>query len=243
MMKRSGGASPPPPSRQPSSGIDHYLNHVWWGKDSSEPAEAAAASRPEDEVAATPAASSAGSAPPSPPSPPTTTTTATRALPERERPYAGYKNKPFRNKTEAWELFNEKLAEPIVKPDVEPDVEPGEWAKRFAKNARFNNTREMAEWLLKSEDADRLPVEHKLDLASNISWSLKERTKACNASFGAPPDGCSESSKREAKALTDRLDDLAMWSHTDIVRKSNSSANSSTGPEEPEVSHQRSGLS
>ncbi len=240
MMKRSGGASPPPPSRQPSSGIDHYLNHVWWGKDSSEPAEAAAASRPEDEVAATPAASSAGSGPPSPPSPPTTTTTtATRALPERERPYAGYKNKPFRNKTEAWELFNEKLAEPIVK----PDVEPGEWAKRFAKNARFNNTREMAEWLLKSEDADRLPVEHKLDLASNISWSLKERTKACNASFGAPPDGCSESSKREAKALTDRLDDLAMWSHTDIVRKSNSSANSSTGPEEPEVSHQRSGLS
>ena len=107
----------------------------------------------------------------------------------------------------------------------------------------FNNTREMAEWVLESEDADRLPVENKYDLANNISHSLKERTKACNASLGAPPDGCAESTKREAKALTDRLDDLAMWSWTDIVRKANSSTNSSTDPKEPEVSHQRSGLS
>ena len=150
-----------------------------------------------------------------------------------------FKNKAFKNRTEGWDLFKEKVLEPIVK----PEVTPGEWAKRFAKGAIFNNTREMAEWLLESEDADRLPVENKWDLATNISWSLKERTKACNASFGAPPDGCAESTKREAKALTDRLDDLAMWSYTDIVKKSNSSTNSSTDPKEPEVSHQRSGLS
>ena len=240
-MKKPRGASPPPPSQPPSSGIDHYLNHVW-GKSSAELAEAATR-RPEDEVAAaasaTPAVSSAGSAPPPPPPPPPTTTTATRALPEHERPFAGFKNKAFKNRTEAWNLFKEKVLEPIVK----PEITPGEWAKRFAKGAIFNNTREMAEWVLESEDAERLPVENKFDLANNISWSLKERTKACNASFGAPPDGCAESTKREAKALTDRLDDLAMWSYTDIVRKSNSSTNSSTEPKEPEVSHQRSGLS
>ena len=230
-----GAASPPPPSRPPpSSGIDHYLNHIW-GKDSSELAQQAEAaapppftqgeqpSRPEDGVVA-PASTS-------PPAAPPPLTTTTKPPPEHDRPYAGFKNKAFKNRTEAWDLFREKLLEPIVRPDVKPE----EWARRFTKGATFNNSKEMAEWILSSEDAERLPPDTKLTMANYIAAALKERMGACNSSSSASPEDCAESSKRDAAAFVDRLDDLAQVTSADIVTQ----AALSRQEKQPEVSQQR----
>ena len=229
-MKKPGAASPAPPSRPPpSSGIDHYLNHIW-GKDSSELAqqtEAAAPppftqgeqpSRPEDGVVV-PASTSPPAAPPT-----------TKPPPEHERPYAGFKNKAFKNRTEAWDLFREKLLEPIVRPDVKPE----EWARRFTKGAIFNNSKEIAEWMLSSEDAERLPLDTKLTMANFIAAALKERMGACNSSSSASSEDCAESSKRDAAAFVDRLDDLAQVTGGEIVTK----AALSHHQKQPEVSQQ-----